>query len=605
MSAHTVSSLDDVEQLLLDAAASRICIERSASDNVTIAFMAKANQLQKKGMRPVVVCVDDVARQRYVGKRALFPDLAPEMFLTMRDLCLRILSQQAVKDVVGRDARVLDENEHDVLMEDMKASGLKPRRLREMLKFFYRSLSDGTSEEDRWLVTPEEQMIFAMLEENLEVRRAFLPCELSLEAYRGLVETGLDEHDAASSLVVLCDDFGALSKTSQRLLERLARGGLVVAASPAAAAGSDEAYPHPAGFAAAAQMPETLVLNCSLSDGEKLTQTMVCLDPAAEFTAVADAVAERLAQGVPACEVLVAVPNDIWGTHLADELSARGIKAKRVTASAKIKGDPRSKERCGKLKLAAFLKLFLNPTDLVALRSWLGIGDWLLRSDAFLELMAYAREHNVTVAEALASLHSCEETTRSTTLFKKLDGPLDELAALNQACKTYDRSELITLFEQYGMPLQPSQVALLGDDPQKPSLENLARFAFAAEVEAETAVDEVVIAPFKQCHGRFARVVFMTGLVNGFLPALDAVDDAYTIDHRKRAQAREEILFEDVRSMATEEVVFSYFERDLFENVGAMKMQMGRVFMKDSLRFAQVVPCLFVSKNAAERICHE
>ena len=35
---------------------------------------------------------------------------------------------------MGRDARVLDENELAVLMEDVKVSGLKPGRLREMLK---------------------------------------------------------------------------------------------------------------------------------------------------------------------------------------------------------------------------------------------------------------------------------------------------------------------------------------------------------------------------------------------------------------------------------------------------------------------------------------
>ena len=61
--------------------------------------------------------------------------------VSVRELALSILGDARVGDAVGRDARVLDENELAVLMEDVKVSGLKPGRLREMLEFLYKSVA--------------------------------------------------------------------------------------------------------------------------------------------------------------------------------------------------------------------------------------------------------------------------------------------------------------------------------------------------------------------------------------------------------------------------------------------------------------------------------
>ncbi len=603
MSAYTASSSDDLTQALLETSVARVCIERTASDDLTLSLLAKANHLKTSNMRPVVVCADRVALERvtdcFKEHEASFPELSSGCFVTMRDLCLRVLSDSAVESAVGRCARVLDENEHDVLMEDMKVSALKPRRLREMLKFFYRSMSDCSNEEDRWLITPEEQMIYAMLEENLEVRQAFLPCELPSVAYRGLQQTGLHQSSELASLVVLTDDFGALSKASQRLLACLAQGGMVVAGTASAAPCADEPYPCPEGFAqlaAAEGVQRVKYCEQRLAAAEHFR---TYLDPAAEFAGVAQEVAHRIEQGIAPQDMLVAVPNKTWGKALAAALADHGIASLVVEAAAKIKGDPRLPERCADLKLAAFLKLYRDPSDLVALRSWIGMGDWLLCSEAFLELMAYAREQNASVADALVALRAQKDASRTTTLFGKFDAPLDELAALRSACEgEISCDEAVALFSEHGMPLSEEHVALLGDDAVHADLARLASDAFAARADqayGPAGQAAVVIAPYRCCHGRHARVTFMTGLVNGFLPALDAVDDAHTIDHRARALARDRLVYDDVCSTAHEELVRSCFEQDVLEHVGALKMQMARVFVQNSQRLAKVAPSLFIT----------
>ena len=87
------------------------------------------------------------------------------------------------------------------------------------------------------------------------------------------------------------------------------------------------------------------------------------------------------------------------------------------------------------------------------------------------------------------------------------------------------------------MPLSPRHVELLGDDPAHADIERLARCGFAKPVE-NVARDAVHVVSYARCHGRHVRTVFVTGLVNGFLPANDAVDDKFTIDHRRVALER-------------------------------------------------------------------
>ena len=64
--------------------------------------------------------------------------------------------------------------------------------------------------------------------------------------------------------------------------------------------------------------------------------------------------------------------------------------------------------------------------------------------------------------------------------------------------------EAVLLFERHGMPLAPRMVALLGDDPARADLENLARNAFAgagASGGAGADADAVSVVPYRSCHG--------------------------------------------------------------------------------------------------------
>lgn len=59
-----------------------------------------------------------------------------------RDGALGLLASEEGRAFSGRAGRLVTPVELGFIMEDMKVSGLKQRRLREMLKFFYRNWTE-------------------------------------------------------------------------------------------------------------------------------------------------------------------------------------------------------------------------------------------------------------------------------------------------------------------------------------------------------------------------------------------------------------------------------------------------------------------------------
>lgn len=548
-------------------------IESPAFLNLKPSLVALATSLQDTN--PVLlVAADDVAEKAFVqaGAQALTYSEIPAALAqadrkpfvtTAQNLALALIDAYGPAAEWLRDARILDANEMDILIEDLKVSGLKPGRLKEMLKFFYKSLSDGTSENAYWLINAEEQKLYAILEENLEARRALLSYEVSAQALR-LWKSLTDETRASvaqplpENLIIVADDFGSNGAQTQNLIAELAQGGLVATITDSLSANAHEAYPaHD--HAKTLQESAGFVFTVNADKPARQTQSYHYSNPNEEFDAIATQAKTALENG--AQSVLVAVPNTVWAKYIKTALESQNIPAAIDLDGAKVKGDPRDPARCDALREAALAKLRQNPEDFTALRSWIGLGDWLVRSDAFLELMAYAREHELTTAEALATLAATPDEERGTKFFAKFDPALQEL-----------------------------QVRLAESAPE-----------VSDDKKADSAADEasVIIAPYHRCHGRHSDVTIIAGAIDGFLPKKDAIDDNETIDHKKKAIARDRALFDDIVATAAQSVIATSFAEDRLENADALKMATARIIMRDEKHYARLNPSRFVETLTA------
>lgn len=99
-------------------------------------------------------------------------------------------------------------------MEDMKTCGLKNRRLKEMLKFFYRSWTELVEDADGnadWLLAGEEADVHGLLKGILDFTGGILEPELSALAVRYLLADG-EALAGAQRAHVLVDDYQMLSR---------------------------------------------------------------------------------------------------------------------------------------------------------------------------------------------------------------------------------------------------------------------------------------------------------------------------------------------------------------------------------------------------------
>ena len=171
---------------------------------------------------------------------------------TPRAIALEVLGNPKAQAACGRKPRLLLPFEENILLEDVKASGLRPKRLREMLKFFYRSWTELADDEPSWLVSEEEVQVHSLLKECLAFTGGILPNELSNLAVKWL-RTDETARMAASYDLVLVDDYQLLSLASQVLAGLLAREGLVVTGDMQATSEVFEEYPYATGLIEFAQ----------------------------------------------------------------------------------------------------------------------------------------------------------------------------------------------------------------------------------------------------------------------------------------------------------------------------------------------------------------
>ena len=216
-----------------------------------------SGQLSAKGV--LVLAASPDAAETLKGRLAAALDIPANTLgeqgvrvSTPRAIALEVLGNPKAQAACGRKPRLLLPFEENILLEDVKASGLRPKRLREMLKFFYRSWTELADDEPSWLVSEEEVQVHSLLKECLAFTGGILPNELSNLAVKWL-RTDETARMAASYDLVLVDDYQLLSLASQVLAGLLAREGLVVTGDMQATSEVFEEYPYATGLIEFAQ----------------------------------------------------------------------------------------------------------------------------------------------------------------------------------------------------------------------------------------------------------------------------------------------------------------------------------------------------------------
>lgn len=565
-----------------DGAASearRVLVRGLAGAGKSADALASVQALVEEGAptaEVVLVCATPTAAAdaaRELARRS--GALAGVRALTAREMELDLLSDADARELTGRRPRVLGGFEESFLMEDMRVTGIPARRLKGMLGFFRKSLTEMADDDmASFIIDPREQVVLDALHAHLRAFDAMLGCEVSNLAVRYLrAFPGAASRLAARHVVV--DDYQCLNRASQLFLDMLGARTLLAYADPAHAAQGADPFPCLAGvdkFVGRNPGCEVRELAAPVAESARgAAATLVAsgytgavspgvieergrveqerpydvtpatpavggvehlsfAGPDEEAEGVVARVGELLAAGARPSDVLVMAPTRAWEARAFRALADAGVACQQLP-QALAQGDLRDLGRCAAGRMYVALALLADPQDSLAWRCWCGCGDYLARSAAFVGVEELAHTRGVGLGEAIRLLEAGEAQA-----VPGQDGVVEAwrqgMDMVGELASLRGRALLEELAHGLGMPAVPPEFAALvadADAPADPALawqapadaDAAALFAaaYARETAPRLAGDEagVRVARYGEACALRASHVIACGAMNGWL----------------------------------------------------------------------------------------
>lgn len=619
-------------------------IEGGVGCGKTTALVARVAALLEDGAAPenmlVLAATPDAARVLGARLTEAAGERGNAIEVTCaRDVALRLLASEEGRAFSGRAGRLVTPLELGFIMEDMKTSGLKQRRLREMLKFFYRNwteLAGGAEDDDGWLIPGEEADVHALLKDVLHFTGGILEPEAAAMAVRFLLACPDALADVQRSYA-LVDDYQMHSRASQHLANLLARDSITVAADPTAVVEVFDSYPYgegigeftqanegcerivlaashtcPAAARAASRLRASLDAGAAPSDTETEGASFTALeaaDPAAEMAAVADAVQVALEAGTNPSSIYILAFHPAWERRIARALEARDIAAALPIRGRVAVGDYRDLDRCAPARLLTALALVADPTDALAWRAWCGFGDYLANSPAFADMRAEGETQGkglVAMLEEVA-VAAPEEGFPGTGIGRILDA-YRAGRALVERLQGLEGNELIgALADALDLSAEERErtvqlaSALTAPEPgvNAPSdaraMIARARQRMNAPV-FETTEGHVLIGDSAHLTGLTPATLVLCGFVNGFFPTRDYFDATVTTpDKQKLVRATDTRRLYAAAGKATQRLAASWFTSIGLVEAETLKLEIGRVKLRRGERIAVTAPSIYLA----------
>lgn len=620
-----------------------LLIEGSVATGKTQALVEHVAGLVHDGARAddiLVFCATPSAAAQF-GQRltAACPAESSRICVTTpRAWCLDVLSEPTLQAAVGRRARLLAPFEVDILMEDMKTGGVRPKRLREMLRFFYKSLTELCDwEGEDWLVTGEEDLTYRLLQDCLASIGAVLEPELANKVARCLfADAGELARHARAHVVV--DDYQMLSRASQVLANKLATRSLAVAANPALCIEVFDSYPYGAGIeelraanpglrhrvlttshacACATQAANTMIsrvcpgaplLTVAESAPGNPIRVIHAATPSQEREQVAQVIQDALVRGVHPGDIAVVVPNRTWTRAIGASLTTHGIPVEAPCDPRSVSGDPRTLDRCLPARILTALYLVADPTDLAAWRSWCGFGDHFACSSAFKDIRTFADERGLSLDAALVRCAQiAQESGANRSEHAHVEAAVASAQQLLEETAMLAGDELLRLLTERIAgrdasvpPVVRDLVApLVGNEDACASDASAVSMAWRARqrlclpcIESGASVHLTSLAGVT---GLSPRLLVLCGFVNGFFPSKGVLDrEILSQEDADKQMAKDLRALINAAGKATEGIIVTVFDETSLEVAERLKMSIARIQLRDGVRVARSQPSAYL-----------
>lgn len=554
---------------------------------------------------------------------------------TALDACTAVLEAPEARTATGRVPRLLNSAEHNFFLEDMKTLGQPIRRLRKMLDYFYRQMSDLEPRE-KWLLGGEEEIVLGHMERVLSLRDAMLVQEAPYLC-ANFLKSDAGSQARGSFAYVLCDDFQNMSRAEQTCLCLLADRQLIVCGNPNAQQKLRTQHPSVEGFTqfdAVRRDVEVFTLEGAFGNADVTAfADALCdhgdMDPAFKACTTRELSSDAgddddgvmvVKWSTPEDELngltkylrvvldeiedlhenrtCVLVPNKRWALMTKQMLEQRGFSVSTAGAFPGLGGDPRESARARALVAYTKLNLLANPHDMTAWRSWCGFDNYLTNSDVWNSLQDFADEHGLSLYDALEqTARASEEPFLRADVLSERWNVGQEFIAQNAERKGFN---LLKAIGATGLPeFEETESSIVGDEDAAAML----------RIERANLLDPTMpdnphmlhVASYGALCGWEYDNVFAIAAVDGFMPSREAFEVISTEEDRERVMNAERKLFYSSLTKANKRLVISFFNKTPLELAERTKMQVARVRAEAGERVAAVRPTAFIAEagNAA------
>lgn len=532
--------------------------------------------------------------------------------LTCRELACAVLADPDSAAATGMSfssgrARLLSVYETDFLMEDVKTLGARPKRLREMLKFFYRGWTELADEDPEWLFTVEEIDTFEFLTCELQYLGAMMEPQVSNLATKALrMEGRVRERFVRKHVFVY--GYQSLSRASQLFCQLVAGEELVTGAGPDMSVDVFESYAYPAGVEDFVRLnPAAKVVEVDTQGvaGDKVCDARSWKTPADEVEGTADAIVAAVEAGMNAEDIAVVTFHPWWTQQMARALQARGLQANAWLGAPKLHGDIRELDRCLGLRTVTLLRLLADEHDGMAWRSWFGFGDYLARSNQFAEMrrrvcgmhigegctVAASKRAEVSAQEAAGA---CDAGAAKLSAHGDVHGDLaaygidldSDLKPLFAEVRELRGPRLLAYLVETlagpDVPLPASVRPLLALGPDADAAQMVAeldRLQFFSGVPARAGV---TVASYTALADIDFDQVFVVGFANGLFPKADYFDlTKVTVDKQAKMGERDARAARAMAGLGTRGLHVGSFERCERMLADRMGVKQVRIYAAD------------------------
>lgn len=546
-------------------------------------------------------------------------------------------------------AHVLADFEANFFLEDMRVTGIKQRRLKEMLKFLQRGWSEMREDEEGWLVTGEEVSLNEFARSRLSFMGSLVRAEATAACVRLLASPeGRQVLERERRGLVVADDFRVMSRASQRLAGLLARGCLAVGWDPVGGLMGEEPYGYADGLDELARQagerfgrvdlvwslqdagPARVVGNlfaqeclaglatcaprvrASAEEGSFSVEVAASLSD--EMGTVVSEVAACLERGVAAGEVFVVAPTQAWARRAHDALASAGIAASLVGSRQVVGGDVRDTSKCSAALVYTALHLAADPRSDAAWRAWCGFGDYLACSVGVSVLADRMADGGPRACEALAHAAArCRSGAQEGEVpdARKIAARLEVGERMLEKAAGLCGPELLAALAcgavgSDGASVPAELGALLGEvAPDETAAELFARAE--RSLLAPTFVPGCVkVGDPDALTGQTPRAVVLCGMVNGLVPPLEYFDSSLaTIEAQDKMHDRLVRRLIGACGKARERIACTGFARCGVVECETLHLKADRIRLRGGKRVCEFGPSVAVQYLRGEKLARE